>query len=744
VHEIVRFARARGILCQGRGSAANSAICYVLGVTAVDPARHDLLFERFVSASRGEPPDIDIDFESDRREKVIQYVYDRYGRHNAAQVANVISYRPRSAIRDAAKALGYSPAQQLRFAKTAERGGEMPLPEPPASAGGAPSGDQPPEAVLRLAAQLREAPRHLGIHSGGMVLTERPVGEVCPIEHARMPGRTVLQWDKDACASMGLVKFDLLGLGMLSALRITMELAAEATGEHWTLDTLPKEEPGVYDMLCRADAIGVFQLESRAQLNTLPRMKPRSFYDLAIEIALIRPGPMQGGAVHPYLRRRDKIEEVSYPHPMLEPVLERTLGVPLFQEQLMEMARTIGNCDDAEADYLRRAMGSKRGVAKFERMKAKLFAGMKANGLTDEQAASIYAQIEAFADFGFAESHSISFALLVYASAWLKLHYPAAFLAGLLHSQPMGFYSPRTLTEDARRHGVEVLPPDVQRSDVQASLEPTRGSARASRDACLDQDQPEVGPFDRDAPDTSATHRRDGAFAVRIGLAGIRGIEEKTAKRIAEARSEGPFADLADLARRADLGREQLEALAAAGACTGLGIERREALWNAAPAAENRERFLPGIAVYVQPPLLPVLTEAEQTELDLWTTGVVSGRHPLALMRAELDARGVRRSDRLSAATPGSVVRVAGLVTHRQRPRTAGGITFITLEDEAGSVNIVVWSDVWQRNRLVARSSPALLISGVLERSPEGVLNVIAAGFEPLAAPSSVSSRDFQ
>lgn len=411
----------------------------------------------------------------------------------------------------------------------------------------------------------------------------------------------------------------------------------------------------------------------------------------------------------------------------------------------MEMARTIGNCTAEDADLLRRAMGSKRGVEKFERLKAKLFAGMKANGLTDEQAASIYAQIEAFADFGFAESHSISFALLVYASAWLKLHYPAAFLAGLLRSQPMGFYSSRTLTEDARRHGVEVLPPDVQRSAVHAALESARNrTMRALLGACTDPSQPAVGPFDRDAPDTSATHRRDGAFAVRIGLSEMRGIDERAARRIVDARSDGPFADLADLARRADLGREQLEALAAAGACAGLGAGRREALWNAAPASENRERFLPGIAVYVQPPLLPVLTEAEQTELDLWTTGIVSGKHPLALMREALDVRGVRRSDRLAAAAPGSIVTVAGLVTHRQRPRTAGGITFVTLEDEAGSVNIVVWSDVWQRNRLVARSSPALLISGALERSPEGVLNVIASTFEPLAAPTSVSSRDFQ
>ena len=759
VHDIVQFARSRGILCQGRGSAAGSAICYVLKITAVDAIFYDLPFERFLNSMRDEEPDIDVDFESGRREEVIQYVYERYGRYNAAQVANVISYRPRSAIRDAAKALGYTPTQQLRFARSAERWGELPTPAAPtapapaptapATSAAAPTGGISPHGIpteiLQLAAGLMKAPRHLGIHSGGMVLTERPVGEVCPIEHARMPGRTVLQWDKDACASMGLVKFDLLGLGMLNALRITMELAAESTGEHWSLESLPKEEPGVYDMLCRADAIGVFQLESRAQLNTLPRLRPRSFYDLVIEIALIRPGPLQGGAVHPYLRRRNHEEPVTYPHPKLEPVLRRTLGVPLFQEQLMQMAMAVGNCSAADADKLRRAMGSKRGVEKIDSLREKLFTGMRANGIPQDQAERIYAQIEAFADFGFAESHSISFALLVYASSWFKLHYPAAFLAGLLRSQPMGFYSPRTLTEDARRHGVTVLPPDVQHSGAHSTLEPLRGQPhRPGNDACLDLVQPPPGAFDARSPDTSATHRRDGAFAVRLGLAEIRGIDTATAARIACARSDGPFADLADLARRADLERAHLESLATAGACTGLSVTRREALWNAAPASENRDRYLPGIAVHVQPPLLPVLTEAEQTELDLWSTGVVSGRHPVALLRETLDRRGVRRSDRLVDARPGTAVQVAGLVTHRQRPNTAGGITFITLEDESGSTNIVVWADVWQRYRLIARSSPALLVSGTLERSPEGVLNVIATGFEPLAAPTSVASRDFQ
>lgn len=789
VHDIVQFARSRGILCQGRGSAANAAVCYVLGITDVDSIFYGLPFERFLNSLREEKPDIDVDFESDRREEVIQYVYATYGRRSAAQVANVITYRPRGAVRDAAKALGYRPDEQLAMSKLVERRGSLqPDDDDRSRNGNEHHGAGIPAEVASLAQRLLSAPRHLGIHSGGMVLTDRPVSEVCPIEHARMLGRTVLQWDKDDCASMGLVKFDLLGLGMLSALQVGFDAVWAATGERWTLATLPKEEQGVFDMLCRADAIGVFQLESRAQLNTLPRLQPRSFYDLVTEIALIRPGPLQGGAIHPYLRRRSGEEPVTYPHPLLEPVLKRTLGVPLFQEQLMHMAQAVGGCSAADADLLRRAMGSKRGLVKIETLKAKLLAGMRDNGIDEVTAERVYAQIESFADFGFAESHSISFGLLVYASAWVKLHYPAAFLVGLLRSQPMGFYAPRTLVEDAKRHGVEVRPADVQHATVDASLElleqsndslplnfvtggppgdvttappttvshpdepPTRTEhtrpAAAAHptglDTCLQPIQPPVTPFDNTAPDTSLAHRRDGAFAVRLGLADIRDLGRDAADRITLARHDGPFRDLADLARRADLSRGQLEALAAAGACEGLNVSRREALWSAAPAADNRERYLPGIAVHVQPPLLPVLTEAEQTELDLWTTGVVSGKHPLALLRSQLDRSGVTRSDGLRRHPNGSTIRVAGLVTHRQRPRTAHGITFMTLEDEAGTTNIVVWAQVWQHWINVARHAPALLITGTLERNREGVTNVIADRFERLTAPSVVSSRDFR
>ena len=460
VHEMVDYAREKGILCQGRGSAANSVVCFVLGITAVDPIKYELPFERFLSTTREEEPDIDVDFDSDRREEVIQEVYRRYGRNNAAQVANVISYRPKSAVRDMAKALGYSTGQQDAWSKQIDTYASI-----------ADADHEIPAPVVELANQLLKAPRHLGIHSGGMVLTERPVGEVCPIERGRMDARTVLQWDKDSCAAMGLVKFDFLGLGILAAIQYTLDLAADRIGELWTLHTIPKEEAGVYDMLCRADSIGVFQVESRAQIGTLPRLQPRRFYDLVVEIGLIRPGPIQGGAVHPYIRRATGREPVTYLHPALEPVLRRTHGVPLFQEQLMQMAMTVGGCTGDDADLLRRAMGSKRGVEKIERLRDKMYEGMASHGITGELADDIYTRIEAFANFGFAESHAISFGLLVYASSWLKLHYPGAFLAGLLRAQPMGFYSPQSLVADARRHGVRVLRPDIVASGVHAELE---------------------------------------------------------------------------------------------------------------------------------------------------------------------------------------------------------------------------------------------------------------------------------
>jgi len=736
VHAIVREARRRGILCQGRGSAANSAVCYLLDITAVDSIAYDLPFERFLSSLRDEEPDIDVDFDSDRREEIIQWVYGEYGRERAAQVANVIQYRPKNAIRDMARALGHSPGQQDAWSKQIEGWG--------ATLGATPEHDIP-EQVIEFASELLKAPRHLGIHSGGMVLTDRPVGEVVPIEHARMENRTVIQWDKDDAAWMGLVKFDLLGLGMLSALQHCFDLIRGATGEVWELSTIPKEEKGVYDMLCRADSIGVFQVESRAQMGLLPRLQPRRFYDLVIQIALIRPGPIQGGAVHPFVRRKLGHEPVTYAHPKLKPVLERTLGIPVFQEQLMQMAMAVGDCTGEDADLLRRAMGSKRGVERIESLREKLYAGMASNGLHGAAADAIYAKIQAFANFGFAESHSLSFALLVYASSWIKLHYPGVFLAGLLRAQPMGFYSPASLTADARRHGVQVLRPDLHASGAHAEMETLAAGDPTGMDACTHRTQSPVGEFDPAAPDESAAHRRDGGFAVRLGLAGVKGIGTAVAERIVAERGRGgAFADLRDLSRRTGVNAAQLEALATAGAFESLGVSRREGIWLAGSAAQDRIEFLPDSMVSVQPPLFTDPTSFEVLAADLWATGISTTDHPMTHFRASLDARGVLPSEALRGHETGRRVEVAGLVTHRQRPATASGVTFLNLEDEHGLVNVICSVGVWNRYRAVVRNAPALIVRGMLERSVEGVTNILADRFEDLRVGVRHRSRDFQ
>ncbi|WP_433674114.1 error-prone DNA polymerase [Microbacterium gorillae] len=737
VYGIVKRARELGILCQGRGSAANSAVCYLLNITAVDAIKYDLPFARFLSSLRDEEPDIDVDFDSDRREEIIQWVYNEYGRERAAQVANVIQYRPKNAVRDMARALGYSPGQQDAWSRQIERWGADLSSE---------QNHDIPDQVVEYATELLKAPRHLGIHSGGMVLTDRPVGEVVPVEHARMAKRTVIQWDKDDAAWMGLVKFDLLGLGMLAALQHCFDLIKQSTGEVWKLETIPKEEPAVFDMLCRADSIGVFQVESRAQMGLLPRLQPRRFYDLVIQIALIRPGPIQGGAVHPFVRRKMGLEKVTYPHPKLIPVLERTKGIPVFQEQLMQMAMAIGNCTGEDADLLRRAMGSKRGLERIDSLKEKLYAGMRENKLSEEAADTIYAQIQAFSNFGFAESHSISFALLVYASSWIKLHYPAAFLAGLLRSQPMGFYSPASLVSDARHHGVQVLRPHLELSGATDGVELIGETPAATGlDSCREFAQPPVGPFDREAPDLSAAHRRDGAWAVRLGLAGVKGIGEPTARRIvAERQARGSFADLHDLVRRTGITAVQVEALATAGAFEHLGMSRREALWQAGAAAEDRPEYLPGTAIAVQPPLFADPSAYETLAADLWATGVSTDDHPITHFRSALNDRGVLRSSQLRIHETGRRVLVAGLVTHRQRPATASGITFLNLEDEDGLVNVICSQGVWSRHRRVVRDSPALIIRGMLERSPEGVTNILADDFEDLRVGVSHASRDFR
>ncbi len=735
VHDIVAFARSRGILCQGRGSAANSAVCYALDITAVDSISYGLPFERFLSSTRDEEPDIDVDFDSDRREEVIQWVYQTYGRRNAAQVCNVISYRPKSAVRDMAKVLGYSVGQQDAWSKKIDSWSTIRTEEP---------GDIP-APVVALAEQAMKSPRHLGIHSGGMVLTERPVGEVVPIERARMPGRTVLQWDKDDCAYMGLVKFDLLGLGMLGAIQQTFDLVSQHVGEEWTLASIPKEEPGVYDMLCRADSIGVFQVESRAQIGTLPRLRPRRFYELVIEIALIRPGPIQGGAVHPYIRRKLGEEQITYPHPVLEPILARTLGVPLFQEQLMQIAMALGGCTGDEADLLRRAMGSKRGIEKIDRLRDQLYRGMAEKGITGDLADDLYARIQAFANFGFAESHAISFALLVYASSWLKLHYPAAFLAGLLRAQPMGFYSPQSLVADARRHGVTVHKPCLVRSGVHADLEPAGQLADPTGNAdCRQFRQPPVGEFDPAAAPDHGVHRCDGNHAVRLGLTSVQGIGVADAERIVAARAEAEFTDMADVVRRCALSRAQQEQLATAGAFDEFGVSRRQAIWNAG-YIDSPER-LPGTAIVAPPPMLPGMSEVELTLADLAATSISPGGHPFEHLRPRLVAGGVLSVGQASQHEPDRRVTVAGLITHRQRPYTAGGVTFLNLEDETGMLNVVVFEAVWQRHRKIARSSAAVVIRGRLERQ-QGATNLIAETMQTLVDPAlsrSHRSRDFR
>ncbi len=735
VWDIVRFCTENGILCQGRGSAANSAVCYVLDITKADAVSLGLLFERFLSPERDGPPDIDLDIESGRREEAIQYVYDKHGRRHAAQVANVIGYRTRSAVRDAAKALGYAPGQQDRFAKSIDRW--VPLDPRGVDRVSRAVGDaeELPADVLALSLEFKDLPRHLGIHSGGMVMCDRPVIEVCPVEHARMEDRTVLQWDKDDCAAAGLVKFDLLGLGMLEALHHTLDLVAEHHGAEVDLGALGQED-AVYRMLCRADSIGVFQVESRAQMGTRPRLKPRSFYDLVVEVALIRPGPIQGGSVHPYIRRRNGQEPVTYLHPLLEGALEKTLGIPLFQEQLMQITIDVAGFSAGDADELRQALGAKRSRERMEQLRERFVEGARAKGLDDDSIAQIWNKLAAFANYGFPESHSISFAYLVYASSWLKLHYPAAFCAALLRAQPMGFYSPHSLVQDARRHGVPTLGPCVNTSDAHPTLEPTPAGLA----------EPEIVVIggDADSPADIAAERRDHGWAVRMGIGSVRHIGEDVAERLAAGR---PYRSVEDVARRAGVSVKGLEALATAGAfdCFERSRrgDRRRALWQAGALAQSGPGRLEGIVTGVEAPPLPGMSEQEEALADLWATGVAADGHPTRFLRPELDARGVVRACDLAATTHGDKVLVGGVVTHRQRPATASGTTFLGLEDETGLINVVVSVGCWHRYRHHARNSPALLIRGRVERQ-EAVVNIVAEKLEPLLVGGAPRSRDFR
>lgn len=699
VHDITQFCRRNNILCQGRGSAANSAVCYALGITAVDPVANELLFERFLSPARDGPPDIDIDIESDLREQVIQYVYERYGRDYAAQVANVITYRGRSAVRDMARALGFSQGQQDAWSKRISSWGPV---------ADSPDLEGVPEQVVDLAMQIRDLPRHMGIHSGGMVICDRPIADVCPVEWARMPGRSVLQWDKDDCAAIGLVKFDLLGLGMLSALHYAIDLLAEHKGIEVDLARLDLSEPAVYEMLRRADSVGVFQVESRAQMATLPRLKPRVFYDLVVEVALIRPGPIQGGSVHPYIKRRNGVEPVTYDHPSMESALRKTLGVPLFQEQLMQLAVDCAGFSPAEADQLRRAMGAKRSTEKMRRLRDRFYAGMaERHGIIGEVADRIYEKLAAFANFGFPESHSLSFASLVFYSSWFKLHHPAAFCAALLRAQPMGFYSPQSLVADARRHGVVVHGPDVNASLAHATLE-------------------------------------NAGLEVRLGLGAVRHIGDDLAARIVtERRAGGPYASLLDLTGRVQLSVPQVESLATAGALGCFGLARREALWAAGAAAAERPDRLPGVGSSSHVPALPGMSETELAAADVWATGVSPDSYPTQFLRADLDALGVIPAEGLGEVPDGSRVLVAGAVTHRQRPATAKGVTFMNLEDETGMVNVLCSTGVWARHRRLAQTASALLVRGQVQNA-SGAVTLLAERMRPIAMTVGSRSRDFR
>ena len=748
VWDLVEFCRRSGIFCQGRGSAANSAVCFALGITKADAVKLGLLFERFLSPERDGPPDIDIDIESNRREEVIQYVYERHGRRHAAQVANVITYRARSAIRDMAKALGYATGQQDAFAKAADAWGNIAstMSQPGAA-------EELPDDVVAMAAEVEHFPRHLGVHSGGMVLCDRPVVEVCPVEWARFTGReggtvrsdqpirTVLQWDKDDCAAAGLVKFDLLGLGMLTALHETVDLVHAAHGLEIDIAELP-QDPEVYDMLSRADSVGVFQVESRAQMATLPRLRPREFYDLVVEVALIRPGPIQGGSVHPYIRRRNGQEEVTYLHPLLEKSLAKTLGVPLFQEQLMQMAIDVGGFTPAQADQLRQAMGSKRSPERMAQLKAAFVAGARERAVPDETTEVIWHKLASFANYGFPESHSVSFAYLVYASSWFKRFHPAAFCAGLLNAQPMGFWSPHTLVQDARRHGVEVLTVDLNASAHHATLvaphpPPTQNGVCG---AWVDTHGLAPDAWGKEGP------------VVQLGLREVRGIGDDLAREIAgERAAHGPYRSMEDLARRVPaLTLPQLEALATAGAftclsspTTGARMSRREALWQAGAVAQGGVDHLPGIVTGDRPPTLPGMDDFEAARADLWATGMSPDGHPTRFIRDDLDRLGVVTSAGLWDVEPGTKVLIGGVVTHRQRPATAGGTMFLNLEDETGLINVVVSRGCWNAHRRVALTAPAMLVRGRLERA-EGVVNVVAERLSLLPVQGSVKSRDFR
>ena len=712
VFDIVRFARSRKILCQGRGSAANSAVCYCLGITAVDPSRMKLLMERFISRERNEPPDIDVDFEHSRREEVIQYIYHRYGRDRAAIAATVITYRWRSAVRDVGKALGLSLDQiesinsQLYFwDKPAEFAQRL------SQAGFDPNNPKIKQLVL-LVRQLLGFPRHLSQHTGGFVIARDELAALVPIENARMAERTVIQWDKEDLAVLGLIKVDILALGMLTAIRKSFELIEGYSGHRWELSTVPAEDKATYEMIQRADTVGVFQIESRAQMTMLPRLKPARYYDLVIEVAIVRPGPIAGGMVHPYLQRRNHPERVDYPSEALKEVLQRTLGVPIFQEQVMQIAVVAAGFTPGEADQLRRSMAAWKKRGGLEAFEQRLKQGMRERGYDATFAERIFEQIKGFGSYGFPESHAASFALLSYVSCWLKRHEPAAFTCALLNSQPMGFYAPAQLIQDVRRHGVEVRPVDIRYSRWESHLE---------------------------------VDGKDKLPAIRLGLQRVKGLKHAVADRIVAGRGCGSFESVVEIAERCRVGREDLESLAAAGALAALSGHRHLAHWQVA----GIEKEMP---LFGQPrfneavPIIGKLSESENVIADYQSTGLTLRRHPIALLRERLLEYGVCAADQIRERRNGSIVRVAGLVINRQRPGTASGVIFITLEDETGLANLIVWPKIAEAQRRPLLASKLMLVSGVVQKEHD-VVHVVAGKIQDYSqwlASLNVKSRDFQ
>ncbi|MCA9266219.1 MAG: error-prone DNA polymerase, partial [Planctomycetales bacterium] len=738
VWDLVRFARQRDILCQGRGSAANSAVCYCLGITAVDPDRADVLFERFVSRERNEAPDIDVDFEHERREEVLQYLYRKYGRERAGLAAEVITYRARSAIRDAGKALGLSLDRVDALAKQVDGyQKETGLPERCQQVGIDPQSDIG-QRLIYAVQTLIGFPRHLSQHVGGMVMTQGPLCELVPIENAAMEDRTVISWDKHDLDDLGILKVDCLSLGMLTAIRKCFDFVRRHTGRQLSLATIPAEDPQVYDMICTADTMGVFQIESRAQMSMLPRLRPRCYYDLVIEVAIVRPGPIQGQMVHPYLRRRAGEEEVVYASDALRDVLHKTLGVPIFQEQAMRLAVVAAGFTPGEADELRRAMGAWRRPGIIDTFRKKLIDGMLANGLSEEFAGQVFQQIRGFGEYGFPESHAASFALLVYVSAWLKRHYPAAFTAALINSQPMGFYAPAQLIRDARDHGVEVAAVDVNASQWDCTLEN------------VSDEGPEPWAA---ADERGGGESKHSPLVLRLGMRMIVGLSARHAEIISkERRHRGPYQSFEDFARRTRLSRSVITQLAEADALASLGRNRRQALWEAL-AQENQPREMPlfrGLAAEDEAPVtLPGLEPWENVIADYRMTGLSLRAHPISFFREQLQGRGVCTAAQLTEWPNETPVSVSGLVLLRQRPSTAKGITFVTLEDETGTANLVVKQPIWERFYHVARRSPAWIAFGKLERK-ETVIHVVAQRLVDFAEFTQanahqlrVKSRDF-